>query len=766
VLIVEDNKADAELVVATLKRGGFALAYDIVDAPEVFEQRLQQTAYDLILCDHNMVNWTGMDALETLHRLEREIPFIVVTATLGDEAAVDYIKRGAQDYVLKHRLQHLTIAVARALRDKNQRDRTRKLQEAILGAKQEWELTFDAVPDIVLLLDEESCIARANRAAAERAGVGFSQMIGKPCKEVLQCWDGLPGECPQERIRQTGKEERGEIEMPHCGKVFEATVSPLRERTGPIQGAVCVMRDITARKQGEEALRQSEARYRGLFENARDAVFTMDLQGTITSFNKMGEAITGYTREEVFQMHFSQMVAPEYLAEATRSLEQALAGVEQHPLEIEIIRKDGRRVPLEVSQAVFWRDQKPAGFQGIARDLTARKKLEMQLMQAQKMEAIGRLAGGIAHDFNNMMNIIMGYSQLMLERLPPQDPQIRLVKECRKAGERAVSLTRQLLAFSRKQVLRPRVVNLNEVIPETEEMLRHLLGENIELETILDPALGRVKVDPGQMVQVIMNLVVNARDAMPQGGKIRIETENAEIDEAYVRMRPPMAPGRYVRLTVTDSGEGIDPEAQQHIFEPFFTTKMHGTGLGLATVHGIVQQSGGFIWVYSEPGKGTSFKIYLPYTAERPAANQAELFPSRLPQGKEAILVVEDEEALRELTCEFLESGGYTALRANDGLAALQAMEKSATVIALVITDVVMPGMSGWELAQRLRQARPELKVIFVSGYSDEELSRQGALKRGVTLLEKPFTPKMLMEKVHEILTEGAPNPVTVAEAS
>ncbi|MBI4480782.1 MAG: PAS domain S-box protein [Acidobacteria bacterium] len=747
-LIVEDSLADAELAVAILKRAGYLFTHDIVDSQGRFQECLRETEYDVILSDHNLLNWTGLDALNILRQSRKDIPFIVVTAILGDEAAVDYIKRGANDYVLKHRLERLPVAVGRALREKQRAEETARLQEAILCAKKEWELTFDAVPEIVLLLDEQSRILRANRAAAEMVGLDFSQLIGQHCQEVLQ---GL-----SEQVLATGQEAWGEVSDARSGKVYEAVVSPLREHAGKVKGCVCAMRDITQRRRAEEALRDSEERHRNLFENANDIVYTTDLAGNFTSWNKVGEQITGYTREEALQTNLWQVVAPEYVAAVRQGIERALAGETIGPSEIEVLAKDGSRVVLEVGSQIAWKERNPVGIQGIARDITDRKKLESQFLQAQKMEAIGRLAGGVAHDFNNLLNVVIGYATLLLDKPDAEDRRRRHAEQIKRAGERAVVLTRQLLAFSRKQVLQLRVLDLNRLITDMEQLLKRLIGEDIETVTILEPDLGRVKADAGQIEQVIMNLVVNSKDAMPQGGKLTLQTANIELDEDYARRHAGVEPGPYVMLAVSDTGVGMDPEVQARIFEPFFTTKPpgKGTGLGLSTVYGIIKQSRGDIWVYSEPGRGTTFKIYMPRVQEVP---EPLGLPSRPPEplvGSETILLVEDEASLRELAREFLETNGYRLLEAKDGLEAVEIAEHYEGCIHLLLTDVVMPGLSGRQLVERLEPLHPHMKVIYMSGYTDDAVVNHGGLTPGTIFIEKPFMRDTLLRKVREALEQ------------
>jgi two-component system cell cycle sensor histidine kinase/response regulator CckA len=383
----------------------------------------------------------------------------------------------------------------------------------------------------------------------------------------------------------------------------------------------------------------------------------------------------------------------------------------------------------------------------------ALRQSEDYLRQSQKMEAVGRLAGGVAHDFNNLMTVIMGRSELLMTGLGETDPLRRNADEIKRTAERAVALTQQLLAFSRKQVLTPKVLDLNVVVANMDRMLRRLIGEDIDLVTVLGPALERVRADPGQIEQVIMNLAINARDAMPSGGKLTIETANIYLDDAYARKHAAVLPGPYVMLSVSDNGTGMDAETQSHIFEPFFTTKDQGkgTGLGLATVYGIVKQSGGYIWVYSEAGWGTTFKIYLPRIVD--AAEPLEpLRPVAQPRGSETILLVEDEDGVRELTREILTMNGYTVIAARHGTEALEVCQRHPGEIALMLTDVVMPQLSGHELMERIKVFRPALRVLYMSGYTDKAIVRHGMLASDIAFLQKPFTPDALTRKVREVL--------------
>jgi len=512
-----------------------------------------------------------------------------------------------------------------------------------------------------------------------------------------------------------------------------------------------------ALRAAQEGLQRSESNFRSLVTNAPYGICRVDSRGHLVDANPALVASLGYaSSSELVGRNLSTLYADGQqwfvLADYLSTLQ------EFHGLDCEWTRKDGSTTAVRLSGRAIKDASKTVTFEIFTEDVTERRALEQQLRQSQKMEAIGRLAGGIAHDFNNLLMVISGYSEFLLERLGP-DPALRgPAKEISAAAERATSLTRQLLAFSRKQMLTPKVLDLNAVITENLKMLTRLIGEDIDLVMIPGSELGAVKADPGQIEQVILNLAVNARDAMPRGGKLTIETANVTLDEAYARVHAPVQPGDYTMLAITDTGVGMDTETQTRIFEPFFTTKgTKGTGLGLSTVYGIVKQSGGYIWVYSEPGKGTSFKIYMPHvTAEEVAAvEQPAITPvTALETPRETILVVEDEVNLRRLTRQFLDNQGYTVLEAADGAAAVQICVAHQGIIHLMLTDVIMPGMNGRELAQRVSEIRPNMKVLYMSGYTENAIGHNGTLDAGITLLQKPFTLHALKAKVREVLDQ------------
>ena len=504
-----------------------------------------------------------------------------------------------------------------------------------------------------------------------------------------------------------------------------------------------------------EDLRAAEQRYRRLAENAPDVILRYEVHPErFCSFvNPRITQLTGYLPEELYAdpALSLRMVHPE----DRQSMEALLRGEgpDAGTSSLRWIHRSGATVWIEQHYVMVREQGRLLAIECIARDITARRQLEAQFLQSQKMEAVGRLAGGVAHDFNNLLTVINGYSAMALETLGEFDPLHEEMHEIYKAGERAASLTRQLLAFSRRQALAPRTLDLNLIVTEMDRMLRRVLGEDVVLSTTLEAALEPFQADAGQIEQVILNLAVNARDAMPEGGRLLIETGNAILDESYSRQHNAVAPGTYVMLAVTDTGCGMDAETQAHIFEPFFTTKGEGqgTGLGLSMVFGIVKQSGGDIWVYTEPGKGTTFKLYFPVASDHPA--QAELGPSARPStGSETILLVEDEEGVRNLIRTSLQRAGYTVLEARDGNEALLLYERHAGSIDLILTDVVMPQMSGRELAERFAAMRPDVRLLFMSGYTARAIVQHGGLDSQTPFLAKPFTPATLTAKVRETL--------------
>jgi PAS domain S-box-containing protein len=523
------------------------------------------------------------------------------------------------------------------------------------------------------------------------------------------------------------------------------------------------VRFFKERYESENEHRALLGRYDYLSRYANDIILLMDQQGSILEANDRAAAAYGYSREELLKMNIRDLREPSTVAD----LEGQWASAQErdgYMFETVHIHRDGTAFPVEVSSRFVQApgvDMRQHIIRDISERVTAareRKKLEQQLLQAQKMESIGRLAGGVAHDFNNQLTVILGYCDLLLARSDPAAFEQPWLSAIRTAGEQAAGLTRQLLAFSRKQVLQPRPLNLNGAIAEAQKLLGRVIGNDIELVTLLDPGLRSITADPIQMTQVIMNLTVNARDAMPGGGRIVIETSNVDLDQQYAAQHPDIQPGAYVMMAVSDTGMGMDAETQRHIFEPFFTTKGpgSGTGLGLSTVYGIVRQSGGWIWFYSEPGQGATFKLYFPQESGPEQAPAVSIQPKPMTNGTETVLVVEDQDTVRRVTTAILQGQGYRVLDAPGGAQALSASSDFPDRIDLLITDVAMPGMTGLELAQRLLALRPGIRVLYTSGYTANVIVHQGVLDPNVAYLPKPFTPEALASKVREVLEAPA----------
>ncbi len=637
-LLVEDSATDAKLIVGALRQTERTLEFECIETAEAMRAALERD-WDVVVSDWSMPKFSAPAALQILKEMRLDIPFIIVSGSIGEETAVEAMRAGAHDFVLKDKLARLTPAVERALR-----------------------------------------------------------------------------EC-------------------------------------------------TARRRAESALRESEARFGRLAESGIIGIITADAHGNILDANDAYIKMVGYSREELAQgtLRWADLTAPEFRHLIVQCVEQLKGSGVAAPFEMESLHKDGTRVPTLVGAAML---EYPRWI-GFTADLTERKRAEEgrvraeealrqsdeQLRQAQKMEAVGRLAGGVAHDFNNVLSVILSYGELILVDLKPTDPLRADIEEIRKAALRAAGLTRQLLLFSRHQVVAPKVIEIHDVLTSMNKMLQRILGEDVELVLLAPKSSGRVKVDPSHIEQVILNLVVNARDAMPTGGKLTIETDSVVLDEDYARSHLQAKVGPYVMLVVSDTGTGMDRETQGRIFEPFFTTKAigKGTGLGRSTVFAIVQQSSGHIGVDSEPGKGATFKVYLPKIDAPVDVLRASVSPATL-RGGETILLVEDEEQMRMIVLNILRRQGYYVIPAQHAAEALLLSEQHPARIDLLLTDVVMPQMSGPEVAKRLVAKRPEMKVLCMSGYTDDSIVRHGVVASQIAFIQKPITPASLATKIREIL--------------
>jgi PAS domain S-box-containing protein len=644
-------------------------------------------------------------------------------------------------------LEGISAAIGVALNRKQQQDALRESEE-------QYRLLFERNLAGVFCTTWDGRILQCNQAMAEILGFASSQ-------EVLD--SGVPNLYVSDEDRANFLEK-----LVAKGRLTNFDMTLRRKDGSPVlvvanvtlttqaaSGGLIIegtFVDITERKRAEA----EHVRLVTAIEQSAEAVMITNTAGDIEYVNPAFSHITQYSREEVLGQNPRILKSGNQDRELYQKLWATILQGKNWQGEIINRRKDGSLYTEQMSIAPVRGERGTlTHFIATKQDVTARKQLEQQFVQAQKMEAVGRLAGGVAHDFNNLLTIINGYAHLLMERSSSEDPRRSLSEEILIAGERAATLTRQLLAFSHRQVMEARVLDLNCVLADTEKMLRRLVREDVEMVVTLKPGLGLVKVDPGQIEQVIMNLAINASDAMPQGGKLLIETSNVEVENDKARSRPNMAPGQYLMVAVSDMGCGMDPETQAHIFEPFFTTKEKGkgTGLGLAMVHGIVEQSGGFIWVYSEPGQGSTFKLYFPcIEGSVPTAEPAKVPPTERAEDNEIVLVVEDEIGVRMLVCETLKSKGYQVLEAAGALQALAMAKQHTKPIHLLLTDVVMPEVGGKQLANRLSILHPETKVLYMSGYTDDAIVRHGILTGSMAFLQKPFTPNALMQKIREVL--------------
>ncbi|HSA92654.1 MAG TPA: PAS domain S-box protein [Terriglobales bacterium] len=633
----------------------------------------------------------------------------------------------------------------------------RSTRAALGGAEERYRLLFERSPQPMWVYDQETLrFLAVNDAAVDRYGYSQGEFLNMTIADIR------PSEDAPRVIESAREAERQESlsasEWRHCkkdGTVCDVLISSHAFEWKGKAARLVLATDITERRRAERALAESEANYRSLVENAPYAIYVSSIEDDrFLSVNPALVNMLGYrSKEEVLGLRLSTDV---YCDPADRHeiIERARSFDHFTGSEVNLKRQDGTAITVRVGgRTLHDSSGEVAGFEGILEDITERRKLEEQFQQAQKMEAVGTFAGGLAHDFNNILMITQSYAAMLLERLAQGDRLHKHAESILKAAQRGAQLTRQLLAFSRRQVLAPRVLSVNELLTEIGEILPRLIGEDIKVKMILQPGIGRVRVDSSQFEQVIMNLATNARDAMPRGGTLTIETSETELDQAYIRNHVGSRPGRHVMVAVSDTGMGMDAETRARIFEPFFTTKEigRGTGLGLSSVYGIVKQSGGSIWVYSEPGKGTTFKIYLPRIQAGIEEEAVEAAPAATPVEGTTVLLVEDEDAVRAAAADYLQLRGFHVLTASNGSEALQLARQHQGPIQALVTDIVMPGITGPELAHQIAELFPQVRIIFTSGYTGDTVLSQGMLRPGSTLLQKPFPLEDLVRALQGI---------------
>jgi PAS domain S-box-containing protein len=797
-LIVEDSDADELLMLRELQRAGYDIAHHRVDNAAAMTAALGRQQWDVVIGDYSMPAFSGTAALKLLREHNSEVPFIFVSGTIRESIALEAVRAGAQDYVMKGDLQRLVLAIERELRDAEVRRERGRAQQSLLERARLAELTGDVGVALAcgVELDEtlqtcaealvrhlDAVVARiwtvddATERSHLRASAGhFTQEnggrgsgpVGRYVKLIArgrrphvsnevgsdpvlsdEAWAARQGIVSfagyplivQDRVA-------GVLAMFARQSLSDSTLKTLA-------GVADALAVGIGRQHAEEARRETEERFTKIFRAnpVGIAISTLDT-GTFLDANDAFLRTMGCTRQEVVGRSAVDLALWPDPAARARLLALLRAGpVHDHDVPLRALDGTTRDVRLSLEHVEIGGE---TCLLSMVHDVTKKKMLERQLRQAQRLEVAGRLAGGVAHDFNNLLTVITSNGDLLLEEMDQDDPRREDVVEIRHAARRAADLTRQLLAFSRQQVLQPKVIDLNAIVLGAEKLLERLIREDIQLDTVLAPDLRFATADPGQMEQIIVNLAVNARDAMPAGGLLTIETANADVDESFVEAHPGARAGSYVILAVSDTGIGMDEQTQAQMFEPFFTTKEvgKGTGLGLPTVYGIVQQSGGFISVSSEPGRGTSVKVYFPSAQDglTPAAADVQLV--EVPRGTETVLLVEDDAAVRSITRRVLEGQGYVVLEASNGHSALQVVEQHQGPIHLLLTDVVMPVMGGRELASRLVRLRPDTRVLYASGYPDHGITRNGILEVGIAYIQKPFTVGDLILKVHRVLTE------------
>ena len=761
-LILENEPQDAELTLHELRASGFEIESTVTQGREQFLAALLEGRYDAILADYRLPDWTGVEALKEVRASGRDTPFLLVTGTLGEEAAVECIKQGVNDYILKDHLKRLPAALKRALDEKDLRDENARAHLTIAESEArmreqfaELDQIYRTAPIGLAVFGPDLRYLRVNEHLARMNGLSAEKHQGLMTRDVN------PGVAKafESYLRQVFS--RGEsilnVEIQSAmqagaERAWLVSFHPLRGASGVIFAISVVVLEITERRQVQQALSISEAHNRELVENSNYGIFRISPDGTFLDHNPALLRILGCTSPGELRPPALVRDIFRYPAQYVEYMTVCRKEGQMHNVETEWRRRDGGIVAVRLHLRGLSVAELTASVEVIAEDVTEIRAVERQLHQSQKFEAIGQLAGGVAHDFNNVVGAILGWAELGLDQSRSYPQIAERFARIREQAERAATLTRELLAFSRRQILQPRIVDLNSVTSDLASFLDKVIRKDIELKVINAP-LDHIKADPTQIEQVLMNLCLNAREAMPQGGRLLIETEMVDIDDSYCRFYPSVVPGRYAVLSVSDTGVGMDAELRERIFEPFFSTKDQGknSGMGLATAYGIVKQHGGFIHVYSEVGHGTLFRVYLP--AVTTSSSEGSMGRTRASsvaewRGTETLLLADDHDSIREMSRQTLVNLGYRVLSAVDGEEALRLCESETP--ALAILDVVMPKMSGPETAAKLAERFEKLPFLFTSGYTQEsrDLEREGRF------LQKPYSPSALSRMVREMLDD------------
>ena len=751
ILILDDSPEDAALIVRQLEPE-FSTSYERVETAESLAEALDKGGWDLVVSDYLMPRISGLAALQLLQQRQLDIPFIMISGQRGEDIAVEAMRAGAHDYLLKGDLSRLVPAIKRELSEAAVRRERFLAEDALTATDARFQsLVEQSLVGIFMLQDDIFTYVNPK----------FGQIFGYRQDELTRSKTLLDLVARDDQIRvitqflRPLQEESWSLHFYFRGRrsdsaTIELEVNGTRTQLNGKPAVIGSLLDITERKRAEEQL----SKLWQAVEQSPVSVVITDLRGRIEYINPRVTEVSGYSEAELVGQNPRILKSGAMDREFYQNLWQTISSGREWHGELHNKKKSGELFWESGSiSAVKNSEGRITHFVAVKEDVTERKQSFDQLRQVQKMEAIGQLAGGIAHDFNNLLTIINGYSTLLIRGLENGSPMRKEAEQILRAGERAADLTRQLLSFSRRQILEPKVLNINIQVQSVEKMLRRLIGEHIELVTHLSGDIGFIKIDPGQVEQIIMNLVVNARDASETGGEITIETGNCDLDEIFTMQHPGSVPGSYVMIAVRDRGFGMTDEVKRRLFEPFFTTKEmgRGTGLGLATVYGIVKQSGGYIDVISEPEQGASFNIYLPRVYQPADALKRQAAEEPL-QGSQTILVVEDEPGVLNLVVHTLRKRGFSVLETTDPEQGVILFEEHLDEIDMLLTDVVMPFMSGPALAELLIGKKAQLKVLFMSGHTDNKVSFEKILEQGVPFLPKPFTSDTLIRKVSETL--------------